>query len=41
MMIVVLLALFCSVYGEDPLRYIAFNETYVQWMRESEVKKTL
>jgi len=39
-MIVVLFALLCSVYGDDdPLRLIAFNETYSQWMRESEVKK--
>jgi len=38
-MIVVLLALLCTVYGDDPLRLIAFNETYSQWMRESEVQK--
>jgi len=39
-MIVVLLALLCTVYGDDdPLRLISFNETYSQWMRESEVKK--
>jgi len=38
-MIVVLLALLCSVYGDEPLRLISFNVTDTQWLRESEVQK--